>query len=286
VAGLEHALQQMISTWYLTAGYLGIVLAMALESCCVPLPSELVMPLAGYYAVIYPERFSLLGVGLAGALGCLLGSSTAYAIGRSGGRPLLLHYGRYLLISQADSDRADRLFARHGGAVTFFSRLLPVIRTYISLPAGIARTPFARFCVYTGLGSLPWCLALAWVGTKAGEHSQQLASVFRGLDVVVLAALLVGLVWYVRRHIRHDRAARQALASHSTAAQGARTRPRRPRPIPASHLDFDERPTLAHMERVPMWPNRYARPVGEDTPESRQGPSASSKGQPPAKRRR
>lgn len=261
MAGLEQALQQIIGTWYLTAGYLGIVLAMALESCCIPLPSEIVMPLAGYYAVLYPERFSLVGVGLAGTLGCLLGSSAAYAIGRSGGRPLLLRYGRYLLISQADSDRADRLFERHGGAVAFFSRLLPVVRTYISLPAGIARMPFARFCLYTLLGSLPWCLALAWVGTKVGEHSQELGSIFHGLDVLVALAVLAGAVWYVRRHLRHDREARAGHAPAVTRAQAGRARSRRPRPIPASRLEVDERPTLAHMERVPMWPNRYARPV-------------------------
>jgi membrane protein DedA with SNARE-associated domain len=280
VAGLEHSLQQMIATWYLSAGYLGIVLAMALESCCIPLPSEIVMPLAGYYAVLHPDRFSLVGVALAGALGCLVGSAASYAVGRSGGRPLLLRYGRYLLISQADSDRADRLFARHGGAVAFFSRLLPVVRTYISLPAGIAQMPFARFCVYTLLGSLPWCLALAWVGSKAGEHSQQLASVFRGLDVVVVAALVAGGAWYVRRHIRHDRAARQAHTADAPGTQSTTGRPRRPRPIPTSPLELDERPTLAHMESVPIWPNRYARPADNGAPKPGKRDQARRSGRP------
>jgi membrane protein DedA with SNARE-associated domain len=256
----------MIATWYLSAGYLGIVLAMALESCCVPLPSEIVMPLAGYYAVLHPDRFSLVGVALAGAFGCVIGSASGYAIGRSGGRPLLLRYGRYLLISQADSDRADRLFARHGGAVAFFSRLLPVVRTYISLPAGIARMPFARFCLYTLLGSLPWCLALAWVGSKAGEHSQQLVSVFRGLDVVIIAVLLAGFAWYVWRHLHNDRAARQAHTAGPAGARPATARPRRPLPVPSSPLELEERPTLAHMESVPIWPNRYARPVDTGAP--------------------
>jgi membrane protein DedA with SNARE-associated domain len=279
VGGLEQALQNTISTWYLTAGYLGIVLAMALESCCVPLPSEIVMPLAGYYAVLYPERFSLEGVALAGTLGCLIGSAVAYGIGRAGGRPLLLRYGRYLLISQADSDRADDLFARHGGRVTFLSRLLPVVRTYISLPAGIAEMPFGRFCVYTVLGSLPWCLALAWAGTKAGEHSQRLASAFRGLDVLVLAVLVIGVVWYVWRHVRHDREARQAHASRAAGTGALPGRPRRPRPIPASPLEVDERPTLAHMERVPMWPNRYARPFDTGAPQKGKRPNDRRNGQ-------
>ena len=273
MAVLEQSLQQMIATWYLTAGYLGIALAMALESCCIPLPSEIVMPLAGFFAVLYPDRFSLGGVALAGTLGCLAGSATAYGIGRSGGRPLLLRYGRYVLISQADSDRADQLFARHGGAVAFFSRLLPVVRTYVSLPAGIARMPFARFSVYTMLGSLPWCLALAWVGTKAGEHSQQLASIFRGLDVVIVVALLAGVAWYVRRHIRRERAARLAHAAGVSGRPADTTKRRRPRLIPDSPLELDERPTMAHLERVPMWPNQYARPFDPNAGEASAPPS-------------
>jgi membrane protein DedA with SNARE-associated domain len=259
VGGLGHAIQQMISAWYLNGGYLGIVLAMAIESCCIPLPSEIVMPLAGFFVVQYPQRFSLLGVAVAGAAGCLLGSAAAYWIGRSGGRPLLLRYGRYVLISQADSDRADRLFARHGNVVTFFSRLLPVVRTYISLPAGIARMDFTRFSVYTLLGSLPWCLALAWVGTKLGENSSQLATIFHGLDVVIVAVVIAAVALYVWRHIRHDSAARAQQAA-AGAGTGSPAR-RRARPIPASPLDTPERPTL-QMERISAWPNRFARPGG------------------------
>jgi membrane protein DedA with SNARE-associated domain len=258
MGGLEHLISTMVSQWYLTGGYLGIVLAMAIESCCVPLPSEIVMPLAGLYVAQYPERFSLLGVAVAGAMGCLAGSAAAYSIGYSGGRPLLLRYGRYVLISQADSDRADRLFARYGSAVTFFSRLLPVVRTYISLPAGIARMSFSRFCVYTLLGSLPWCLALAWVGTKLGERRQLLTAVFHGLDAVIGVALVAGIALYVWRHIRHDNVARSV---HIGASQRAASRRRRPVPQPASHLDVPDRPTVPSMQQVPAWPNRYARPL-------------------------
>jgi membrane protein DedA with SNARE-associated domain len=254
VAGLDNLLYNLISHWYLTAGYIGIVLAMAVESCCVPLPSEIVMPLAGFYVVQYPQHFSLIGVGIAGAVGCLIGSAAAYWIGRSGGRPLILRYGRYILISQADSDRADRLFARYGGAVTFFSRLLPVVRTYISLPAGIAEMGFMRFSVYTLLGSLPWCFTLAWVGSKVGERSNTLGSVFRGLDVVMLALVMVGVALYVWRHIQHDRAARDRRAS-----AGARSN--RPRLLPSIPFDTPDRPTVPDIQSVPAWPNRYARPV-------------------------
>jgi membrane protein DedA with SNARE-associated domain len=265
VTGIEHALTQMIGTWYLTGGYLGIVLAMAIESCCIPLPSELVMPIAGFFVVMHPDRFSLVGVALAGGVGCALGSLAAYGIGRAGGRPLLLKYGRYILISQADSDRADDLFARHGNAVAFFSRLLPVVRTYISLPAGIARMDVKRFVGYTLLGSLPWCLALAWVGTKVGEHSGQLTNLFHGLDAVIAVALVAAAVWYVRRHLRHDRAARAVLAMPGSG-RGRTPGPApalrgRPRTVPASALATEDRPTFPEIESMPAWPNRFARPI-------------------------
>ena len=194
---------------------MGIVLAMALESCCIPLPSEIVMPLAGYMVYKYPEQFSLPGVAIAGALGCVIGSAVAYGIGASGGRPLLLKYGRYILISKADSDRADRWFNRHGAPVAFFSRLLPVVRTYISLPAGISRMPFGTFILFTLLGSLPWTLALAFVGYKLGdkiEQATQLGSIFHGLDVVIVLLILAGIAYYIYRHIKHDRLAREAEA--------------------------------------------------------------------------
>jgi membrane protein DedA with SNARE-associated domain len=280
MTGIEATLFQMIDQWYLTAGYLGIILAMALESCCIPLPSEIVMPLAGYFVVRYPERFSLPGVALAGATGCLIGSAVAYGIGRAGGRPLLLKYGRYVLISQADSDKADRLFARHGAAVAFFSRLVPIVRTYISLPAGIARMGFIRFCAYTFVGSLIWSFGLAWVGTRIGQNVQKLGTIFHGLDVVIAVVIVVAVVLYVRRHIQHDRAARAEAAEGGPKGDGSAStrapiRPilgearvvgpegdvaRRPRPIPTTPLDTVDRPTVPYMESAPAWPNRFARP--------------------------
>ncbi|WIG60882.1 MAG: DedA [Ktedonobacterales bacterium] len=215
MSGIEQSLFELIQHWYLTAGYMGIVLAMALESCCIPLPSEIVMPLAGYMVYKYPEQFSLPGVAIAGALGCVIGSAVAYGIGASGGRPLLLKYGRYILISKADSDRADRWFNRHGAPVAFFSRLLPVVRTYISLPAGISRMPFGTFILFTLLGSLPWTLALAFVGYKLGDkidQASQLGTIFHGLDVVIVLLILAGIAYYIYRHIKHDRLAREAEA--------------------------------------------------------------------------
>lgn len=210
---IEQTLLQLIEHWYLTFGVAGIVLAMALESCCIPLPSELVMPLAGYMVFKYPEQFSLIGVGVAGALGCGIGSAVAYGIGAAGGRPLLLRYGKYILISKADSDRADRWFRRYGAPVAFFSRLLPVVRTYISLPAGISRMNFPQFLLFTILGSLPWTFALAWLGLAFGDRFQktveEMTTVFHGLDIVIVAllAILVGL--YIYRHVRHARRAEE-----------------------------------------------------------------------------
>lgn len=209
---LEQALFDLIEHWYITTGYLGIVLAMAIESCCIPLPSEIVMPLAGYMVFKYPTQFSLIGVGIAGAVGCVIGSAAAYGIGAAGGRPLLLKYGRYILISKADSDRADRWFARYGAPVAFFSRLLPVVRTYISLPAGISRMNFGQFLLFTLLGSLPWTFILAAIGLAFGDAFQrqlaELTTVFHGLDIVIGVLIVAGVAYYIYRHVKHDREAR------------------------------------------------------------------------------
>lgn len=222
LTNLIDAISAFITNLYIMTGLAGIVLAMAIESCCIPLPSEIVMPLAG---LMIGEGKILSGmnpvlaivlVALAGSIGSLIGSAAAYGIGYSGGRPLMLKYGRYLLISQHDADRADRFFQRWGSATAFFSRLLPVVRTYISLPAGITKMPFWKFCIYTFLGSFPWCVLLAYIGYKLsqlGLNLSTLSTTFHGLDIVVLLAIVVLIVLYVWRHIRNDRKAR--------AAQGA-----------------------------------------------------------------
>lgn len=176
---------------------------MALESCCIPLPSEIVMPLTGVMVArshLLPGTNPILAlvlVALAGAIGCLIGSMMAYDIGYSGGRPLMLKYGRYVLISQYDADLADRFFQRWGSATSFFSRFLPVIRTYISLPAGISKMPFVKFCVFTLLGSLPWCLLLASVGYVLDGNLDRLGPIFRSLDIIILLALVVLVALYL-----------------------------------------------------------------------------------------
>src|SRR2546421_3601961 len=230
---LTDSLTTLITNLYVTTGLAGILLAMAIESCCIPLPSEIVMPLAGI--MVYNHKIlsglnpvvSIILVALAGAIGCLIGSIVAYWIGYRGGRPLMLKYGRYVLISQHDADKADRYFQRWGSATVFFSRLLPVVRTYISLPAGIAEMPFAKFCVYTFLGSFPWCLLLAYLGTILGANLEKLTPYFRSFEIVILLvlALLVGL--YIWRHIRNDRIARAALASKLSASMQSAPQPPR-----------------------------------------------------------
>ncbi len=150
-----------------TLGYAGVVGLMALESACIPLPSEIIMPFAGYLAST--GRFSLIGAAIAGAVGCSLGSTAAYLAGGYGGRAAALRWGAYVLMDRRELDRVDQFFARYGSASVFIARLLPIVRTFISLPAGISHMPFARFQIYTFVGSCPWCFALAYLGFRLGK---------------------------------------------------------------------------------------------------------------------
>ncbi|MHB8454475.1 MAG: DedA family protein [Acidiferrobacterales bacterium] len=184
-------------------GYAGIVLLMAIESACVPLPSEIIMPFAGY--LVHTGVMTLWAVSLAGAFGCVLGSLVAYYLGAWGGRPLVERYGRYVLISHHDLDFADRWFQRHGDITIFIGRLLPVIRTFIAFPAGVSRMPLWRFSLYTFAGSLIWSLGLAWIGMKLGEHWNTLGVYFHRFDALIGAVLLAGLAWYVYRHVKNMR---------------------------------------------------------------------------------
>ncbi len=199
---MEQSITTFILDLFTSLGYAGIVVAMAIESCCIPLPSELIMPLAGFLA--FQGTFNVWLAGIAGALGCLLGSMVAYWIGATGGRPLLLRYGRYILISQHDADVADRFFARHGEITIFVTRLMPIVRTFISLPAGIARMNFARFCLYTFLGSLPWCWVLAWAGHTLGAHWKDVGGTIRKYDYAVVAVFVVLVALYIYRHVRRS----------------------------------------------------------------------------------
>jgi len=182
-------------------GLPGIVLLMAIESACIPLPSEVIMPFSGY--LVFLGKYSLWSVGLAGAFGCVVGSIPAYYLGMYGGRPLIEKYGKYILMSRHDLDMADRWFNRHGEATVFFARLLPVIRTFIAFPAGVARMEMKRFIAYTFAGSLPWCLGLAYIGMVMGEQWPTLRGYFHKFDLLIGAVIVAGIVWYVRRHFRN-----------------------------------------------------------------------------------
>lgn len=182
-------------------GYFGVGALMALESACVPLPSEVIMPFAGFLAA--QGRFSLLGVTLAGALGCVVGSIIAYAVGAWGGRGFIEKYGKYILISHHDLTLADNFFNKYGSGAIFFSRLLPVIRTFISLPAGIAKMDFPKFAVYSFLGSLPWSFGLAYLGKILGDHWNTLGVYFHKFDFVIVVVIIVFVAWYVRRHLKN-----------------------------------------------------------------------------------
>jgi membrane protein DedA with SNARE-associated domain len=181
-------------------GYGGIVLLMAIESACIPLPSEIIMPFSGY--LVFKGEMTLWGVALAGAVGCVVGSIPAYYLGMYGGRPLVEKYGKWVLISHHDLHIADRWFEKHGEIIIFIGRLLPAVRTFIAFPAGIARMHMGRFILYTFVGSLIWCWLLAYAGMKTGENWESLKVYFHQFHQVLVVAGVVFVVWYVRRHIR------------------------------------------------------------------------------------
>ncbi len=192
----------------ITMGYPGIALLMAIESACIPLPSELIMPFAGY--LVSQGHFNLLLVATAGAIGCNLGSIVGYELGKRGGRPLALKYGRIILIDPGDIDMAERFFARYGDRAVLVGRLLPVIRTFIAFPAGVARMPYLRFHIFTFVGSWPWCLGLAWLGMKLGtawDRDPRLKAVLHSLDVVIVVVVLAAGIWFVWHKLRHARRA-------------------------------------------------------------------------------
>ena len=203
IAGIIEILAVWITSVISAMGYGGVMLLMAIEAACIPLPSEIIMPFAGY--LVYTGRFSLLWVATWGAIGCNVGSAVAYEIGYYGGRPLALRYGHYIFVTQHELNTADRFFARWGSPAVLIARLLPVIRTFIALPAGIARMPRLKFHVYTFIGSWPWCFALAYIGMRLGEQwnkDPRIKIWFHRMDGVILAVLIAGIAYFVWSHLR------------------------------------------------------------------------------------
>jgi membrane protein DedA with SNARE-associated domain len=193
-----------MESWITDYGYAAVFLLMLAESACIPFPSEVTMLVGGWYAA--EGRLDFFLVGVAGVLGNLVGSWIAYAVGRSTGRELLDRYGRYVLIRSHDIDKAERWWDRYGEAATFFSRLLPVVRTFISLPAGLARMPFGKFTIYTFLGVIPWTYALTWVGVLVKDNWERVAHFFDLPTYLIAGALAAAAIaWYLRRRKRRDR---------------------------------------------------------------------------------
>ena len=207
VTSLEHWLLDFISSTYNLLQWPGVMALMAIESACIPFPSELIMPLAGWM-LIKAQSLPVTYIFIAGAFGAIgntVGSVIAYVFGMWAGRPLLNKYGRYILLSRHDLDLADRWFSRSGGWTVFVSRLLPVVRTYISLPAGIARMNMVKFLVYTFTGSFIWSTGLAYGGYLLGEHWEDLRNAMRPFDPLIIGIILILIGLYVYRHIRHTR---------------------------------------------------------------------------------
>jgi membrane protein DedA with SNARE-associated domain len=205
--GIENWFLDIISSTYSFMMWPGVVFLMAIESACIPFPSELIMPLAGWMLIKAKglSVFWVFAAGGYGALGNTIGSVAAYYAGRWAGRPLILKYGKYVLLSRHDLDMTDRWFSRSGAWTVFISRVLPVVRTYISLPAGIARMNIWKFITYTFLGSFVWSTGLAYGGYLLGENWEKLRSAMRPFDPVIIAVIVVLIGLYIYRHLKHRR---------------------------------------------------------------------------------
>jgi membrane protein DedA with SNARE-associated domain len=200
-----------IAAWIIAVisagGYLGIVFLMAIESACIPLPSEIIMPFSGY--LVSTGRFDLWMVATAGAIGCNVGSIAAYEAGKRGGRPFVERWGKYVLLNMHDLDRAEAFFARWGSITVLVCRLLPLVRSFIAFPAGVARMPLVRFHIYTFVGSWPWCFALAWVGMKLGvawHTDPRLSHILHKADAAVVVVLVIGFVWFIWHQLKKRKA--------------------------------------------------------------------------------
>ena len=208
------ALLAFCTTVISAMGYWGVGLLMGIESACIPLPSEIIMPLAGY--LVFKGQFNLEWAAFAGAMGCVVGSIPAYYLGLYGGRPVIEKYGKYVLLSHRELDFADRLFTRWGHWVVLAGRLLPVVRTFIAFPAGVSRMPMGKFIAYTFVGSYPWCWALAWAGMWLGEawHTDpRFKAIYHRFEVVVVVAGVLLVAWFIRHKLKEARAARGPAAS-------------------------------------------------------------------------
>lgn len=224
-------MQQLIATY----GYAAIFLLMLAESACIPVPSELVMTFGGALAAgaVPGPGLQLAGVILAGTAGNVAGSYLAWAAGRYGGQPALHRWGRRVWLREHHLERANRWFGRYGPRAVLAGRLLPVVRTFISLPAGIAGMDPLRFGIYTAIGCLPWTTALAWAGYAVGANWRSIGTSLRGPTYLIAALALTALAFALWRHARRRKAGHPALEAHRRARHRQCT-PRHPREAPSS----------------------------------------------------
>ncbi|OIP07014.1 alkaline phosphatase [Candidatus Berkelbacteria bacterium CG06_land_8_20_14_3_00_43_10] len=195
-------LTHLITNYISATGLFGVGFLMTLESAGIPIPSEVIMPFSGF--LVFQGTLTIWGVAFVGALGNLIGSLIAYYIGLFGGRPLVEKYGKYILLSKHDLDVTDKFFQKRGNLTVFIGRILPIVRTYISFPAGIARMKLTPFIIYTFVGAYIWSYALALAGVRLGENWEAIKIVGRKFDILIAILIIAGIVWYIRRHIRNN----------------------------------------------------------------------------------
>ena len=208
IESVEHWLLAFSSDVYEFFGWGGVVVLMALESTAFPLPSEVVMPLAGW-RLIYDQNLGVEWVFLAGfwgGVGSVLGSLAEYYVARAGGRPLMERYGKYFLVTRKDIERADRWFETRGEITIFVGRLIPVVRHFISIPAGVAKMNVPKFIIFTFLGAFPWCVAMAWAGYLLGDNYESIREFTRPFSVPIVAIGIVVVAWFLVHRIREIRA--------------------------------------------------------------------------------
>jgi membrane protein DedA with SNARE-associated domain len=182
-------------------GYLAVILMMAIESFNIPLPSEAIMPTAGL--LVQQHKMDINLAALSGAVGCVLGSVPSYFLGLYGGRPFLSKYGRLLLLSEKDMETATTWVDKFGDITFLVCRMLPVVRTFISFPAGVLKAHFGMFVGYTFLGSLIWCYALTYVGIVFGDHMEAFIDIWHKFDLAIVAVCVAAFGFYLYRHLKH-----------------------------------------------------------------------------------
>jgi membrane protein DedA with SNARE-associated domain len=213
-----HWLERIVTESLGQYGYQAVFVLMVLESACIPIPSEVTMLFGGF--LVSRGDLSFLAVATLGTVGNLVGSWLAYWVGMRGGRPLIERWGRYVFLREHELDRAHEWFERHGEAAVFVSRLLPVVRTFISLPAGMARMPFGKFTLYTFLGCLPWTFALTWAGMLLGDNWETFLRYGDPISWAIAGISVVLIGWWLVRRYRARRDAESATGTEPASADG------------------------------------------------------------------